>query len=87
MKISTEMLRTLILDLFKAKAIYLGERGWKYTCSFPDSIWRYTKEIDGTTLALPMDDAFRIEDAIACRIEDAKADKAQALEEVDNESR
>jgi len=46
------------------KSTYLSKRGWTYSSDFPDSRWRYSKEIDGRVLAMNLDDALSIQAAL-----------------------
>ncbi len=44
---------------------YLYERGWKQTCAFPDSRWRWNKVLkDGQRVSVSMADALSIQSEI-----------------------
>lgn len=42
---------------YKTMRDYLEESGWKYTCAFPDCVWRWTKSIRGVLTAMDIDHA------------------------------
>ena len=43
------------------KEAFLRKYGWISSCNFPDSCWRWVKEIKGVTIAVSRDNAVRIE--------------------------
>jgi hypothetical protein len=54
-------------ELEFAEGRYLSERGWEHTSSFPDACWRWTKEVEGKTLAVSRNSALSLEQALTCR--------------------
>jgi len=48
-------------DLNDLQEHFLHQQGWEQSCQFPDSCWRWTKEVDGKTLAVSKSDAFDFE--------------------------
>lgn len=59
-----DMLREANRRLDNIYAKFLTDRGWTYSCGFPDCRWRWSKEIDGITYAMRPEDAVDLEDAI-----------------------
>ena len=51
-------------NLHNAKATFLRKYGWDYCCNFPDSCWRWCKEVKGQTIALNLKEALSIESEI-----------------------
>lgn len=43
---------------------YLRNNGWEHTANYPDHVWRWSKSIDGTLMALSEKDAFDLQKAI-----------------------
>jgi len=41
---------------------FLRSRGWKYSCSFPDSCWRWGKKVYGKMVWVSRKDALSIEE-------------------------
>ena len=41
--------------------VFLRKYGWKYTCEYPDCCWRWSKHINGDTIAATLDDALQME--------------------------
>jgi len=44
--------------------VYLQERGWAYSCKFPDSCWRWTKEIDGKLMVMNQSEAYSLQERL-----------------------
>jgi hypothetical protein len=40
---------------------YLIERDWKYSSNYPDSCWRWSKEIDGKHMVMDQSAAFDLQ--------------------------
>lgn len=49
------------IDIRFAKETFLRKYGWDMTCSFPDHVWRWCKDIKGQTIAVSLDDAVDME--------------------------
>ncbi len=43
--VTEEQIQDAELDLDGMYVRYLKERGWKYRCDYPDSCWRWEKEV------------------------------------------
>ena len=61
MKITAEQLEDARLNLAHNTHKYLQERGWKYSCSYPDSCWRFSKETEDGVMTLNASAAFKME--------------------------
>jgi len=48
-------------DASSLREKFLTASGWEQTCDFPDSCWRWCKQIKGKVLALTRDQAFKLE--------------------------
>lgn len=53
-----------VYDLQYVKEAFLRKYGWDASCAFPDSYWRWVKEIKGQTIATGLDEAVRMEEQI-----------------------
>ena len=58
---SYEPIRIMEIDLGSAKTKWLEDNGWKESCQFPDSCWRWCKEIDGKMMMCRKAEAIKIE--------------------------
>jgi len=65
MNVTAEQIRVAQLELDGLQRRYLIERGWKESCDYPDSCWRWEKAVprkDRTvTLTLSANRAFKVE--------------------------
>jgi hypothetical protein len=61
MRITLDILRDKTDDLQNAQAIFLKERGWKSSCSHPDSCWRWEKKIKGKLYVMEHSEALSLE--------------------------
>jgi len=51
-------------DVRYKKKEFLRLHGWATTSSFPDAHWRWVKSVKGVTLALSLNEAYSVEQAI-----------------------
>lgn len=58
---SYEPIRLLEIELSLAKAKWLERHGWEESCQFPDSCWRWWKEIGGQMMMCSKSEAIKIE--------------------------
>lgn len=58
---SYEPIRLLEIELSSAKAKWLEKNGWTESCQFPDSCWRWCKEIEGKMMMCSKSEAIKIE--------------------------
>ena len=58
---SYEPIRIMKIDLSSAEIKWLEKHGWEQNCQFPDSCWRWCKEIDGKMMMCRKDEAIKIE--------------------------
>ena len=58
---SYEPIRLLALKLENERSRWLGKNGWEQSCQFPDSCWRWCKEIEGKMMMCNKTEAIKIE--------------------------
>jgi len=58
---SYEPIRLLQNDLEHKRRVWLEKHGWSESCDFPDSCWRWCKEIDGKLMMCSQATAIKIE--------------------------
>jgi hypothetical protein len=56
-----EHIRVMEIGLESAKERWLERYGWKLSCQFVDSCWRWVKEINGERYMCDMQEAIKIE--------------------------
>jgi len=58
---SYEPIRIMEIDLKEKRTKWLTKYGWKERCDFPDSCWRWCKEIEGKLMMCTESKAIKIE--------------------------
>lgn len=65
MNVTEDDIRAIRMDLEYKIVTYLRERGWKDSCDYPDSCWRWEKAVprkgETVTLTLSANGAFKVE--------------------------
>jgi len=63
---SYEPIRLMVIELEQKKRAWLEKYGWKQSCDFVDSCWRWCKEIQGKMMMCDINTAIKIERDFLC---------------------